>query len=165
MSEPFLTGVRNRILHAAARRAPGATTLRVSLHRRRGVSIGDGTFIGTDALIETSYPHLVSIGREVAIGIRSTIIAHFRGPIRTDRPSVRIDDEAFVGPGAIILPNVTVGFGAVVTAGSIVTKSVPALTMVRGNPAAPVAKCGVPLGVRTPLPEFYRRLRPLTREA
>jgi acetyltransferase-like isoleucine patch superfamily enzyme len=112
-------------------------------------------------LIETSYPQLVSIGNEVAIGIRSVIIAHFRGPIPRDRPSVRIEDQAFLGPGVIILPNVTVGYGAVVTAGSVVAKSVPPLTMVQGNPARPIAKCGVPLGMTTPLKEFYAKLRPL----
>jgi acetyltransferase-like isoleucine patch superfamily enzyme len=76
---------------------------------------------------------------------------------------VRIEDKAFVGPGAIILPNVTIGYGAVVAAGSVVTKSVPPMTMVQGNPAEPVGYCGVPLGVKTPAAEFLRKLRPLER--
>lgn len=161
MSESLLSGMWKRGLQALARYAPGGSTLRVRLHRLRGVSIGEGTFIGTDALIETSNPHLVSIGNEVAIGIRSVIIAHFRAPERESRSRVRIDDWAFIGPGAIILPNVTIGFGAVVAAGSVVTKSVPAMTMVQGNPAKPVGYCGVPLGVKTPAVEFLRRLKPL----
>jgi serine acetyltransferase len=49
----------------------------------------------------------------------------------------------------------------VVTAGSVVTSSVPPLTMVQGNPARPVARCGIPLSLRTPPGEFYRRLQPL----
>jgi acetyltransferase-like isoleucine patch superfamily enzyme len=161
LAEPLLSAFKNRMLQGFARYAPGAKTLRVRLHRWRGVSIGDGTFIGTDALIETSYPHLVSIGSEVAIGIRSVIIAHFRGPLPTGRPSVRIEDKAFIGPGVIILPNVTIGYGAVVTAGSVVAKSVPPMTMVQGNPARAIGKCGVPLGMTTPLKEFYRHLRPV----
>ena len=60
-----------------------------------------------------------------------------------------------------MLPGVTIGRGAVVMAGSVVTRSVPPMTMVQGNPAAPVAKCGVPLGANTPLGEFYRALQPL----
>jgi acetyltransferase-like isoleucine patch superfamily enzyme len=162
LSEPRLLGARNRVLQAVAQHAPGATTLRVRLHRWRGVSIGDGTFIGTDALIETSYPHLVVIGANVAIGIRSIIIAHFRGPT-PQRPTVRIEDDAFIGPGVIILPNVTIGRGAVVAAGSVVTKSVAPLTMVQGNPAQPVGRCGVALGMKTPLDEFLRKLRPIER--
>jgi acetyltransferase-like isoleucine patch superfamily enzyme len=157
----LLFGARNRLLQGVARYAPGGESLRVRLHRLRGVSIGEGTFIGTDALIETSYPYLVVIGNDVAIGIRTIIIAHFRGPVPRDRPTVRIEDEVFVGPGVIVLPNVTIGYGAVVTAGSVVTRSVPPLTMVQGNPAKPVGRCGVPLGMKTPLSEFYRRLRPL----
>lgn len=158
-NEPLLAGMRNRMLQVLALYAPGAETLRVRLHRARGVQIGNGCFIGTAALIETSRPYLVSIGNGVAIGIRSVIIGHFREVPKC--PSVRIDDDAFIGPGAIILPNVTVGRGAVVSAGSVVTRSVAPMTVVQGNPAQPVARCGVPLGLKTPLREFYRHLKPI----
>ena len=161
--EPVLPGMRNRVLQVLALYAPGAETLRVRLHRARGVQIGDGCFIGTAALIETSQPTLVSIGNGVAIGIRCVIIGHFRGTPR--RPSVRIEDDVFIGPGVIILPNVTIGRGAVVSAGSVVTRSVPPMTMVQGNPAQPVARCGVPLGLKTPLNDFYRSLKPIGRRA
>lgn len=162
-----LRAFKVRALQSIARSAPGATTTRVRLHRARGVTIGTGVFIGTDALIETSRPELISIGNGVAIGIRATLIAHFRASTRADQGveptaiSIRIEDDAFIGPGVIILPNVTIGHGAVVSAGSVITRSVPALTLVQGNPAKPVARCGVPLGMRTPLKEFYRQLRPL----
>jgi acetyltransferase-like isoleucine patch superfamily enzyme len=153
-------GAFNRMLQMLARFAPGAMTLRVKMHRLRGVTIGEGVFIGTDALIETSYPALVWIGDGVAIGIRSVIIGHFRGPL-PPHPTVRIERDAFIGPGVIILPNVTIGKGAVVTAGSVVTKSIPPMTLAQGNPAKPVARCGVPLGMETPYKEFSRHLRPL----
>ena len=168
MSGNVFTGLRNRLLAALARNAPGATTLRVQIHRWRGVRIGDGVFIGTDAILETSQPHLIWIGDRVAIGIRDTIIAHFRESAGRkkdaegqSKPSVRIEDDAFLGPGVIVLPNVTIGHGAVVMAGSVVTKSVLPLTMVVGNPAVPVARCGVPLGLTTPLKEFYQKLKPI----
>jgi acetyltransferase-like isoleucine patch superfamily enzyme len=161
--DPIIRGASNRWLQMIARFAPGATTTRPRLHRMRGVAIGEGTFIGTDALIETSYPFLVSIGSYVQIGIRCVIIAHFRGPL-PDSPTVHIEDDVFIGPGAIILPNVTIGHGAVVSAGSVVTKSVSPLTLVQGNPATVVATCGVPLGMRTPAKEFYHRLRPVRRQ-
>ena len=161
-----MRGALNRVLQLIARNAPGAQSLRVWLHRARGVHVGEGVFIGTDAIIETSMPHLVHIGDGVAIGIRSTIIAHFRGGLKTDaagKPiiSVRVEEDAFLGPGVIVLPNVTIGRGAVVNAGSVVTRSVPPLTMVQGNPAKEVATCGVPLGMKTPLKEFYRQLKPI----
>jgi serine acetyltransferase len=61
----------------------------------------------------------------------------------------------------IILPNVVIGHGAVVTAGSVVTRSVPPMTVVQGNPAVPVARCGIPFTPTTTSKEFARRLKPL----
>jgi acetyltransferase-like isoleucine patch superfamily enzyme len=161
VKEPRLAGARKRVLQLLALYGPGADTVRVRLHRWRGMEIGDRVFIGTDVLLETSHPEMIAIGRGVDIGARTTIIAHQQGEEQRAGVSVRIEDDAFIGPGSIILPHVTIGRGAVVHAGSVVTKSVPPLTMVRGNPAAPVARCGVPLGRSTPLREFYRRLQPL----
>ncbi len=162
--DPLWNGFKNRALQIIALYGPGATTLRPSLHRLRGVRIEPGVFIGTDVIIETSQPQLVSIGSGAVIGIRSVIIAHFRDGderVQSGEPSVRIEEDVFIGPGVIILPNVTIGYGAVVNAGSIVSRSVPALTMVQGNPARPVARCSVPLGRNTPVKEFYRTLQPI----
>jgi acetyltransferase-like isoleucine patch superfamily enzyme len=165
-----LAGVRNRALQLAALYSPGGDTIRPMLHRRRGVKIGRRTWVGFDTLIEPSYPHRVEIGDRVAIGIRVLILAHFAHLGRNresssgeldERVSVRIEDDVFIGPGAIIMPNVTIGQGAVVTSGSVVTRSVAPLTMVQGNPAQPIARCGVPLGLDTPIKEFYARLTPL----
>jgi acetyltransferase-like isoleucine patch superfamily enzyme len=156
-----LRGAKNRLLQVIALYVPGSTTIRPALHRLRGVRIGEGTFIGTDALIETSQPQLVSIGNGVVIGIRCVLIAHFRDGVSDGRPSVVIEDDVFIGPGAIILPHVTIGHGAVVVAGSVVSRSVPPMTMVQGNPARAVATCGVPLGMTTPLGDFLRQLKPI----
>jgi acetyltransferase-like isoleucine patch superfamily enzyme len=159
--------LRLRLLQLLALYAPGAMTTRVWLHRLRGVSIGRGVFIGFDAVIETSRPHLVRIGDRVAISVRSTIIAHFRGQTPAERGergepfSVKIEDDAFIGPGAIVLPGVTVGRGAVVAAGSVVTTTVAPMMLVQGNPARPVARCGVPLSTHTLASEFYSKLRPI----
>ena len=159
-----------RILQLVARNVPGEANLRVWLHRWRGVKIGTDVRIGTDVIIETAFPEWVSIGSGVTIGIRATIIAHLWGlpPKREEHEryvSVRIEDGVHLGPGVIILPNVTIGRGGVVTAGSVVTCSVGPLTMVQGNPARPVAQCGVPLLPNTPLKEFYSKLRPIRRQS
>lgn len=160
----MLAGARRRTLALIALYGPGAETTRVRLHRMRGVRIGSGCFIGTAVMVETAFPQLVEIGDRVDVGMRTTIIAHQQGEGADESgPSVRIGDDVFIGPGSIILPHVTIGRGAVVTAGSVVTTSVPPLTMVRGNPAEPVARCRVPLGRSTPLREFYRGLRPMQR--
>jgi acetyltransferase-like isoleucine patch superfamily enzyme len=156
MRERFLPGVKNRILQTLARVAPGAKTLRVLLNRWRGVKIGKDVWIGYDTIIETSCPHLVSIRDRAQIGIRVTIIAHNR-----EQQGVVIGEDAAIGLGAIVLPNVTIGRGAIVTAGSVVTKSVPPKTLVQGNPAQPIATVEIPLGPGISLKEFAKGLRPI----
>jgi acetyltransferase-like isoleucine patch superfamily enzyme len=154
MSERRLRGLWNRILQLIARFAPGAMSARVRLNRWRGVHIGNDVWIGYDAIIETSHPHLVTIRDRAAVGIRSTIIAHNR-----EQQGVVIEEDAVLGPGVIVLPNVTIGRGAVVTAGSVVTKSVPPKTMVQGNPARRIATVEVPLGLDVSVKEFAKGLR------
>ena len=163
--DSVLTGLRNRLLQLLALYAPGFKTTRVWLHRMRGVSIGTNVSIGTGALIETAYPSLVFIGNNVSIGMRVMIIGHLRDATSQARANrqhtVQIDHDAYIGPGVIILPNVSIGQGAVVSAGSVVSRSVPARTLVRGNPAMPIAHCGVSLGGGVSYEEFLRNLRPI----
>ncbi len=159
-SEPFFPGVKNRIYQLLARVVPDVW--RVKLHRARGVTIGKNSSIGYDSIVETAYPSLVFIGDDVNIGIRVTIIAHFRGMVPTQKYTVQIMNDAFIGPGVYILPNVTIGEGAVVAAGSVVNESVPPYTLVQGNPAKPKAKCGVPLSKAVNYAEFVANLKPIS---
>ena len=154
--EPVLRGTISRILQLIARIAPGARSLRVLLHRARGVKIERGAWIGYDVVLETAFPELITIEQGVAISMRATIIAHFK-----EFRGVRIERDAFIGPGVVILPNVIIGRGAVVAAGSVVSQSVPAMTVVQGNPAVPIAKCGIPFRQDVSMKAFSRALRPL----
>ena len=157
------------MLQSLARALPGKTSLRILLHRWRGVKIGTNVLIGFDVMIDSAYPHWVSIGNGVQIGIGTLILAHIHGlPPKASEldgyVSVRIDDEANIGPRAIILPHVSIGRGAVVTAGSVVSRSVPPLTVVQGNPARPIARSDVPLSWDTPYKLFLSRLTPVDRK-
>lgn len=156
MKDGVFRGLLNRTLQILARILPGGETLRVILHRARGVHIGKDVFISQDVILETGYPYLITIEDRAWIGVRVTIIGHMR-----ELRGVKIEHDAFIGPGVIILPEVTIGHGAVVAAGSVVTRSVPPMMVVQGNPAAPVARCGVPLTPQTTVKEFSRRLRPV----
>ena len=161
-----LKGLKNRLFQYLALYAPGFKTTRVWLHRMRGVSIGTNVSIGLSALIETAYPELVRIGDNVTIGMRAIIIGHLRDSTtyarQARRHTVNIERDVYIGPGVIILPNVTIGAGAVVSAGSVVSRSVPPGTFVRGNPAVPIAHCGVSLAGGTSYEEFIRNLKPLS---
>lgn len=163
MIEPRFRGVWNRFLQAAARSAPGARTLRVRLHRWRGVEIGKRVWISYDCILETAYPTLISIGDDTLLGMRVLIIGHFRGCelLTKHNHTVRIGNGVYIGPGSIILPNVAIGNGAVIAAGSVINRSVPPMVLVQGNPARPVARCGVPLQRGTSMREFSLKLRPI----
>jgi acetyltransferase-like isoleucine patch superfamily enzyme len=157
MDERLFSATKNRLLQFVARNAPGALSLRPRFHRWRGVKMGRNVWIGYDAIIETSYPFLVTIKDNATIGIRTLILAHFQGM----NTGVVIEESAFLGPGVIILPNVVVGRGAVVAAGSVVTRSVPPMTLVQGNPAVPIARCGIALDRNVKATDFSRALKPL----
>jgi acetyltransferase-like isoleucine patch superfamily enzyme len=132
----------------------------VWLNRWRGVHIGRQVWIGYDAILETSRPDLITIRDRATVQIRATIIAHNR-----ELKGVVIEEDATVGPGAIVLPNVTIGRGSIVTAGSVVTKSVPPKTMVQGNPAQPIATVEIPLRLNVSLKEFAKGLRPIREQS
>ena len=161
MTEPLFPALTNRLFQLLARNVPGATNVRVWLNRWRGVNIGQNVWIGYDAVIETSRPDLVTICDRATVQMRVTIIAHFR----EQAGGVVIEEDATVGPGAIILPNVRIGRGAIVAAGSVVTKSVPPKTMVRGNPAQPIATVEVTFRQDVSLKEFSKGLRPIAQRS
>jgi acetyltransferase-like isoleucine patch superfamily enzyme len=155
----LLRRASNRFLHLLARSSPGATTLRPFLHRLRGVRILDRVFISDDVYIENEHPECVEIHEDVQIGIRTIILAHTRGAGK-----VLIEKFAYIGPSCVILGppgrTLTVGEGSVVAAGSVVSMSVPAYTLARGNPAVPVAKVTVPLSLATNYEDFITGLAP-----
>jgi acetyltransferase-like isoleucine patch superfamily enzyme len=75
---------------------------------------------------------------------RRDAIANAPGGDPADRPRVEtapvtIEDDAWVGIGAIVLKGVRIGAGARVAAGAVVTRDVPAGARAEGNPARPVA--------------------------
>ncbi len=111
-----------------------------SYARHIGVSIGNNCFIGTRNWPSEAY--LITIGNNVAI--TKGVFIHCHGGarvIRAQHPNfdvfgkVVIKDWAYIGTNSQIMPGVTIGEGALVAAGSIVTKSVAPHTVVAGNPA------------------------------
>ncbi len=155
----LLRGVMNRVLHLMARALPGSRSLRPFLHRLRGVRLGSNVFIGDDVYLENEYPACIEIEDDVEIGLRSVIIAHLRGPGK-----IVIRKGAWIGACCLISSAkgriLTIGEGAVVGAGSVITSDVAPFTFVK--PAAPqvVATVAVPLATAPSYVSFLRGLRP-----
>lgn len=108
--------------------------------RHIGVSIGDNCLIDTREW--GSEPYLITIGNNVQITRCVSVFTHGGGQsVRSLFPDfdvfgkVVIEDWAYVGGHSIIMPGVTIGEGALVAAGSVVTKSIPPHVVVGGNPA------------------------------
>jgi maltose O-acetyltransferase len=106
----------------------------------RHISLGRGSYVNMGATFLDNAP--IRIGANVMIGPNVQIYtaahaldadARIEG-VETALP-VTIEDRVWIGGGAILLPGVTIGREAIVGAGSVVTKDVPAGARVVGNPA------------------------------
>jgi acetyltransferase-like isoleucine patch superfamily enzyme len=154
-----------RVLGKLAMVAPGGFTLRPLLHRIRGVRMGKNVWISQLVYLDELHPENVIIGNNVTIGLRCTIFAHFYlGDQAPDEPSqVVIENDAFIGPNCTILNGVTIGAGAVVVAGSVVTKNVPPGVLFGPPAAAPLARITQPLtsGGKVQYDKFLFGLRKL----
>jgi len=160
MERTLVRRMFNRILHLMARFLPGSTNLRPFLHRLRGVKIHGKIFIGDDVYLENEYPECVEIHDGAVIALRSTIIAHSRGPGK-----VIIEKNAVITVGCTIVcsygQSLTIGEGSVISAGSVVQNDIPPYTLCAGPRIKLVASVTVPFTLDVNYQDFARGLRPL----
>lgn len=111
------------------------------------IEVGDNVFIGNGATLQASESGIV-IGNKVMFGPNVTImggnhntsvVGQFMFDVKVKRPEddepVVIEDDVWVGAGAIVLKGVRLGRGCVVAAGAVVTRDVPPYTIAGGVPA------------------------------
>jgi acetyltransferase-like isoleucine patch superfamily enzyme len=164
-SSPIDLMMRRICLRALVKKLGSGLTIRnnMSVTHPETFQIGEGVFVGEQVIIQGRYDGRCVIGKGVWIGpqsyfdARDLVIEDYVGwgpgakvlgsehtGIPVDIPFIQTDLEvapvriqawAEIGMNAVILPGVTVGRGAVVGAGAIVTKDVPDFTTVAGVPA------------------------------
>lgn len=137
----FLKGVLGYIAYVVI----FPTWLAALIHKWRGVKIDryKTVYIAPNVLIDTSYPERVKIGNFVYIKRGAKVIAHTSytpmaqefTKAECEIGNVVIDDGAYIGVNAVVLPNVKIGKCAVIGAGAVVTKDIPDYAIAAGCPA------------------------------
>lgn len=116
----------------------------VVVHQPNKVSIGDRCSIA-------EFVHIwgggdVEIGADVLVASHAAIVSVSHDPsaqkfneTRVAKP-ISIDDNVWIGAGAVLLPGIKLGTGSIVAAGAVVTKDVPRDVVVAGVPARVIKK-------------------------
>lgn len=95
------------------------------------------TFIGEGVLFDTNFPEDIIIEENVRLTSGVKIVTHFMNPNekRYDRGKVHICKGAYLGMNVLVVKPVKIGENAIIGAGSVVTKDIPANQVYAGNPA------------------------------
>jgi len=112
------------------------SSVRIEVAPGAQLRIGKGTFLNRNVRIVCEQS--VVIGRDCQIGWDAIVMdsdQHTRAGISAPTAPISIGDDVWIGCRAIILKGVTIGSGAVVAAGAIVSRDVPANALVAGQPA------------------------------
>jgi acetyltransferase-like isoleucine patch superfamily enzyme len=147
---PMLGGdvIRWAVLKLFLQRIEGWVWFRdnVTIWFPEGVRIGAGSLVSENCFLD-GYGGL-SIGRDVLIAHNSSFVAEDHGFATRRRPirhqpltpgAIVVGDDVWIGCGVRVLKGVTIGNGAIIAAGAVVTKDVPAYAIVGGVPGRVLA--------------------------
>ena len=118
--------------------------LRMALYRAMGIDLGRHVYVGMETWLDDQFPELIRIEDDVIISFRVTVVVHDDarrmdrvepGQLQGTVAPVILRRGCYLGACAVILPGITVGERAVVAAGAVVTRDVPAGKIVAGVPA------------------------------
>ncbi len=146
--------MKNKLLHYRSilcftlAKLPIPQPWRASLVRFGGVNLtGKWYYIARDVKFDTVYPQNITVHNHVHITSDVIILTHL---LETDNPDrsdihwseghVEICEDAFIGTKSVLSGNIRIGKGAIVGAGSVVTKDIPDYEIWGGNPAKFIKK-------------------------
>lgn len=121
----------------------GSTVYRTpEIHRPSSVTIGNNTIIGRDAILDGRRGLTIGDNVNLSTGVWVWSEQHDKDSpsFAPDGGPVVIGDRAWLSCRTIVLPGVTIGEGAVVCAGAVVTKDVAPYSVVAGIPAKKIAE-------------------------
>jgi acetyltransferase-like isoleucine patch superfamily enzyme len=131
---PFWKVVKNFIVIQLARYTPFLGMKNWLYRVFLGIKVGEQTSFALMVMLDVMFPEKISVGRNTVIGYNTTILAHEYLIKEYRLGPVVIGSEVMIGANSTILPGVTIGDGAIVSAGTLVHKDVPPGAFVGGNP-------------------------------
>jgi acetyltransferase-like isoleucine patch superfamily enzyme len=120
-----------------------AIGLKIRCMRMMGIRAGERVSMGMEATVDIFFPELIEIGDNTIVGYNATILAHEYLIDKYRTGQVIIGKGVLIGANTTILPGVTIGDGAVISACSLVNKDVPAGGFVGGVPAKVLERQGM----------------------
>ncbi|RST77569.1 acyltransferase [Siminovitchia acidinfaciens] len=131
---PFWKVMRNFIVIQAARYTPFLAMKNWMYRSFLKMSVGEKTCFALMVMPDIMFPEKISVGNNTIIGYNTTILAHEYLIEEYRLGPVEIGDNVLIGANTTILPGVEIGSEAIVSAGTLVHKDVPAGSFVGGNP-------------------------------
>ncbi len=131
---PFWKVVKNFIVIQLARYTPFLGMKNWLYRVFLKMKVGEQTSFALMVMLDVMFPEKISVGRNTVIGYNTTILAHEYLIKEYRLGPVRIGSEVMIGANSTIMPGITIGDGAIVSAGTLVHKDVSAGTFVGGNP-------------------------------
>lgn len=124
---------------AACRYCP-SLRIKNALYRALGVKVGAKASVGLGATMDMFFPRLISIGENSIVGFNTIVLTHefLVKELRTG--PVEIGKNVMIGANCTILPGVSIGDGAVISACSLVNRDIPPGVLAGGVPVRVLAE-------------------------
>ncbi|MFA1819182.1 DapH/DapD/GlmU-related protein [Virgibacillus oceani] len=131
---PFWKVVKNFIVIQTARYTPFLGLKNWMYRTFLRMKVGDETAFALMVMPDVMFPEKITIGANSIIGYNTTILAHEYLIKEYRIGDVMIGKEVMIGANATILPGVTIGDHAIISASTLVNKDVPPGAFAGGNP-------------------------------
>ncbi|WP_416828454.1 acyltransferase [Ectobacillus polymachus] len=131
---PFWKVMKNFIIIQLARYTPFLNMKNWMYRTFLRMQVGKQTSFALMVMLDIMFPEKIKVGRNTVIGYNTTLLAHEYLITEYRLGDIVIGDEVMIGANCTILPGVKIGDGAIVSAGTLVHKDVPAGYFVGGNP-------------------------------
>ncbi|MCA0986820.1 acyltransferase [Guptibacillus algicola] len=131
---PFWKVVKNFAVIQLARYTPFIPMKNWLYKTFLGMKIGSETAFALMVMVDIMFPERIKVGKNSIVGYNTTILAHEYLIDEYRLGDVVIGNRVMIGANSTLLPGITIGDDAIVSAGTLVHKSVPEGAFVGGNP-------------------------------